>query len=71
MMIDEIDSDGSGTVDFDGKFISCIFKEYDSQLQKNFTYATTLMLFEPWVAECFLNDSNKVKIFSRKKLLTY
>lgn len=23
MMIDEIDSDGSGTVDFDGKLISC------------------------------------------------
>lgn len=25
MMIDEIDSDGSGTVDFDGKFFSSLF----------------------------------------------
>lgn len=25
MMIDEIDSDGSGTVDFDGKYTTCLF----------------------------------------------
>jgi len=31
MMIDEIDSDGSGTVDFDGKFFSSHFSSFSTK----------------------------------------